>query len=234
MPKGRPKLELVLTQAEREQLQSMARSRTIPAALVARARIALACAAGEAHFGPFATVTEEELALGVHSKLLGQTRLVLQIHDELLAEGLPLEGHADNLAAALAGGVCLTWDGRIARIGQGLAASIDADAATRRAARVAERVPDTRPSLALARYPGSYADSTRGTVTVTFEGDHLVFARSPFLIADLAHWHFDSFVLHWRNPWLGQRLVTFRLAADGTVEGVEWEGAELRRMSNVP
>jgi homoserine kinase len=36
--------------------------------------------------------------------------------DELLAEGLDLEGHADNLAAALAGGVCLTWEGRIARI----------------------------------------------------------------------------------------------------------------------
>jgi homoserine kinase len=36
--------------------------------------------------------------------------------DELLDAGLELEGHADNLAAALVGGVCLTWDGRIARI----------------------------------------------------------------------------------------------------------------------
>jgi homoserine kinase len=36
--------------------------------------------------------------------------------EELLAEGLPLEGHPDNLAAALAGGVCLTWDARIARV----------------------------------------------------------------------------------------------------------------------
>ena len=36
--------------------------------------------------------------------------------EELLALGTPLEGHADNLAAALAGGVCLTWDGRIARV----------------------------------------------------------------------------------------------------------------------
>lgn len=36
--------------------------------------------------------------------------------DELLAEGVPLEGHADNLAAALAGGVTLTWDGRIVRV----------------------------------------------------------------------------------------------------------------------
>jgi homoserine kinase len=36
--------------------------------------------------------------------------------EELLGLGLDLEGHADNLAAALAGGVCLTWEGRIARI----------------------------------------------------------------------------------------------------------------------
>lgn len=36
--------------------------------------------------------------------------------EELLAAGLELEGHADNLAAALAGGCCLTWAGRIARV----------------------------------------------------------------------------------------------------------------------
>jgi NAD(P)-dependent dehydrogenase (short-subunit alcohol dehydrogenase family) len=38
---------------------------------------AVVCTAGEAHFGPFGTATEEELALGVHNKLLGQIRLVL-------------------------------------------------------------------------------------------------------------------------------------------------------------
>ena len=32
--------------------------------------------------------------------------------EELLAAGLELEGHGDNLAPALAGGVCLTYDGR--------------------------------------------------------------------------------------------------------------------------
>jgi homoserine kinase len=36
--------------------------------------------------------------------------------EALLGLGLDLEGHPDNLAAALAGGVCLTWDGRVARI----------------------------------------------------------------------------------------------------------------------
>ena len=40
--------------------------------------------------------------------------------EALLADGRALEGHADNLAAALAGGVTLTWDGRIARLADGL------------------------------------------------------------------------------------------------------------------
>lgn len=49
MPMGRPKAELVLQAAEQAQLQSMVRSRSIPAALRARAQIVLASAAGEAN-----------------------------------------------------------------------------------------------------------------------------------------------------------------------------------------
>ena len=40
----------------------------------------------------------------------------------LLHEGLALEGHADNLAAALAGGACLTSEGRIHRVADGIPA----------------------------------------------------------------------------------------------------------------
>jgi homoserine kinase len=42
--------------------------------------------------------------------------------ERLLAIGVELEGHADNLAAALAGGVCLTWDSRIVRVASSLPA----------------------------------------------------------------------------------------------------------------
>jgi NAD(P)-dependent dehydrogenase (short-subunit alcohol dehydrogenase family) len=47
---------------------------------------ALVCAAGEAHFGPFDTISEDELALGIESKLLGQIRLVL-LGRSLIADG---------------------------------------------------------------------------------------------------------------------------------------------------
>ena len=42
--------------------------------------------------------------------------------EKLLAIGVDLEGHADNLAAALAGGVCLTWENRIVRVADSLPA----------------------------------------------------------------------------------------------------------------
>jgi homoserine kinase len=59
--------------------------------------------------------------------------------EELLRVGVELEGHADNLAAALAGGVCLTWENRIARIADSLPAIPIAV------------VPDTRISTAASR-----------------------------------------------------------------------------------
>ena len=52
MTMGRPKTELVLTDDERSQLQSFARSRSLPSALSDRARIVLRSADGEANNSP--------------------------------------------------------------------------------------------------------------------------------------------------------------------------------------
>jgi putative transposase len=49
MGMGRPKSELILSEAEHAQLSSFARSRSMPAALSLRARIVLACAGGQAN-----------------------------------------------------------------------------------------------------------------------------------------------------------------------------------------
>jgi putative transposase len=46
MPKGRPKAKLVLSADEQQQLQALARARSLPAALSLRAKLILACAEG--------------------------------------------------------------------------------------------------------------------------------------------------------------------------------------------
>lgn len=47
---------------------------------------ALVCTAGEAYVGPFDTMSEQDLALGIESKLLGQIHLVL-LGRSLISEG---------------------------------------------------------------------------------------------------------------------------------------------------
>jgi homoserine kinase len=82
--------------------------------------------------------------------------------EELLALGIELEGHADNLAAALAGGVCLTWNGNIARV------------AERPPATAIALVPATSVSTAAARatlpQEVAHADATFTTARATLLG----------------------------------------------------------------
>ena len=52
----------------------------------------------------------------------------------------------------------------------------------------------------LAAYAGTYTDQMYGDVTVTEENGKLVmrFGPSPNFVADLEHWHYDTFQIKWR------------------------------------
>jgi homoserine kinase len=56
------------------------------------------------------------IVLGLIAAMVVQGRKTT--YEELLAEGIELEGHGDNLAAALAGGACLTWQGKVVRVAE--------------------------------------------------------------------------------------------------------------------
>jgi len=80
MSKGRPKAELVVSEAEREQLLSMSRSRSLPASMVLRAKIVLGCER--------APNSEVARALSTHPATVGKwrNRFIAQrlsgLHDE--------------------------------------------------------------------------------------------------------------------------------------------------------
>jgi CubicO group peptidase (beta-lactamase class C family) len=64
----------------------------------------------------------------------------------------------------------------------------------------AARATNTRPSLPLANYAGTYSDNLYGAITIAEENGKLVmrFSRSPNFVADLEHWHYDTFEIKWR------------------------------------
>jgi len=80
----------------------------------------------------------------------------------------------------------------------------------------ATRVAGTKPSLPLERYAGTYSDTLDGDATVRREGDGLVFQYGT-LVADLAHWQYDTFQAIWRQRRLGKAYATFVLGPDGKV-----------------
>ncbi len=89
------------------------------------------------------------------------------------------------------------------------------------AKRRAERVPNTKPSLPLEKYTGTYGGPMYGDATVSRENGKLVvrLLPNPDLTGDLRHWHFDTFEVAWRHrfPWFDKGTVQFVMDAMGNV-----------------
>lgn len=87
------------------------------------------------------------------------------------------------------------------------------------------RVEGTKPSLPLAGYAGTYADSLYGSVSIREQGGRLVLDMDPGHQAELEHWHYDTFRARYQDRTMnaGSNFVTFTLGGDGAVASVKVE-----------
>lgn len=105
-------------------------------------------------------------------------------------------------------------------------------AAERQRAAQAARAENTRPSLPLERYAGTYRDAMYGDVVIAHTGEKLTVNAGRSFIADLEHWHYDTFRATWTDPVLGRTFLTFDLNARGEPETLNVEG--LGEFTRVP
>jgi CubicO group peptidase (beta-lactamase class C family) len=89
-----------------------------------------------------------------------------------------------------------------------------------------QRQANTRPTLPLERYAGTYEDDAYGTCRLAVEDNRLVWYWSTFR-CPLEHYHFDTFIV--QNEILQEPLLAMRLHADGTVAGLEVLGVDFQR-----
>jgi CubicO group peptidase (beta-lactamase class C family) len=75
----------------------------------------------------------------------------------------------------------------------------------------AERIEGTEPSLAVEDYAGTYSSDIYGELRLTVEDGRLVLNYAPDYVADLEHWHHDTFRAVWRREGFGRAFVTFSL-----------------------
>lgn len=93
----------------------------------------------------------------------------------------------------------------------------------------AARLQDTRPSLKLEQYAGTFSSPLFGDMHVRLDGEGLVLDYSPEYVADLQHWHHDTFRAVWRRPGAGRAFVTFALDERGRIPSMEVDGFDVFR-----
>lgn len=77
------------------------------------------------------------------------------------------------------------------------------------------RVKDTRPSLPIEQYAGTYKNDLYGDVKVTHDAGKLTVRFGPAFVSELEHWHYDTFRAKFRGAGETKALVTFGLNAQG-------------------
>jgi len=102
-----------------------------------------------------------------------------------------------------------------------------------RAARQAlesKRVANTRPTLPLERYTGTYADSLYGTATVSLTNGRLTL-QAGTATGQLEHWQYDLFRVIWPDPFWDPAYVSFAIDPDGAVGELRFvDGGSYRRV----
>ena len=118
------------------------------------------------------------------------------------------------------------WSAELLKLYGGIRAA--GDSASRRAE--ARRIPNTHPSLSLAQYAGTYADSLVGDINISFENGRLRLRSSSMHAGALEHWEYDTFRVRWDNTWEGSSFATFTIGRDGVPSRLDFDGAVLRRV----
>lgn len=97
--------------------------------------------------------------------------------------------------------------------------SSEAEAAAETAKRAAARVRDTKPSLPLEAYTGTYENEVYGQVRVALSNGRLTidFVHSPTYKGVLEHWHYDTFITKWRERIPDAGPLWFTLTPEGKV-----------------
>jgi len=94
-----------------------------------------------------------------------------------------------------------------------------------------KRASNTKPTFPLDAYSGKYSSELLGTVEVRAENGKLIFdINNKFLVAELPHWHYDTFYGPIGEAGQYTLVATFGLNATGNVASLDIDGLVFERI----
>jgi CubicO group peptidase (beta-lactamase class C family) len=86
------------------------------------------------------------------------------------------------------------------------------------------RVKETKPSLALEKYTGTYQNDMYGDAKISLENGKLIGRYGQAFEGELQHWHYDTFQVKWRSvPTASKGFISFTLNSQGQVAEMKME-----------
>ena len=110
-----------------------------------------------------------------------------------------------------------------------LYSGLERQADSARRDQIQKRVANTRPSLPLDRYAGTYTNQTYGNAVVSVRNHALHFAFGRGRIGTLTHWHYDTFQAKWDDVRMDPSFVVFAPDGAGGVSSVRAFGITFTR-----
>ncbi len=89
------------------------------------------------------------------------------------------------------------------------------------------RIPDTKPSLALEQYAGTYTHETIGDFVIKLKDSKLSF-HTVMRSFSMNHWHLDTFTIE-KKDWDFRGFVSFQIDPKGNVSSMKVFGDEFKR-----
>ena len=91
------------------------------------------------------------------------------------------------------------------------------------------RIINTKPSLTMEKYAGTFIDEMYGDIFINYENKNLriEFSHTPLFTGILSHWHYDTFEIDWEDPRVPNGFITFEFNSDGTISGFKLNQPDL-------
>jgi len=96
------------------------------------------------------------------------------------------------------------------------------DSDNKKAEKEEKKKKGTKPSLDLNEYTGIYEDKMYGKAKISERKGKLFLKLLPtenLFTSVMEHWHYNTFTIKFKDPFLPQGFVTFDFNADGRITG---------------
>lgn len=96
--------------------------------------------------------------------------------------------------------------------------------------KIAAHVPNTKPTLPLESYAGTYSNNMLGTASITINDTGLKVNFNDFMSYQAEHWHYNTFITNKDPRFYEELMLQFEMNSDGKIKEFDFMGEVFKKI----